>query len=153
MVFWMRRRAFAFFLVAALAACERPAPLEIADGWTRDSVGGTDNAAVFMTITSPEADRLVGASTPAAEKTDLMTMESDGGTMAMKYLEAIDIPAGEPVSLDPSGLHVWLADLDAPLKAGDTFPLTLEFETAGKREVTVSVIAPAAAAPMAGMDM
>ena len=40
-----------------------------------------------------------------------------------------------------------------PLKAGESFPLTLEFEKAGKREVTVSVIAPAAPAPMAGMEM
>ena len=154
----MRRSAFALFLVAALAGCERPAPLEVADAWTRDSVGGTDSAAVFMTITSPDADRLVAASTPAAAKTDLMTMqveggEGEGGSMAMKYLEAIDIPSGEPVSLDPSGLHVWLTDLDAPLKAGETFPLTLEFENAGRREVTVSVIAPAAPAPMAGMEM
>lgn len=60
---------------------------------------------------------------------------------------AIQIPAGKPVSLNPSGLHVWLAGLNHPLKAGQSFPLTLKFEKAGERQVTVTIIEPAAAAP------
>jgi copper(I)-binding protein len=106
-----------------------------------------------MTITSPTADRLVGASTHVANKTDLMTMETEGATMAMTYLEDIKIPANQLVSLDPSGLHVWLTELNEPLKAGQTFPLVLEFEKAGEQRVDVSVVAPAAAAPMSGMEM
>jgi copper(I)-binding protein len=154
----VRRSAFARFLLPLLlvpltGACERPAPLEVNEVWARDSVGSVANAAVFMTITSPAPDRLIAASTPVAKKTDLMTMEGEGGAMVMKYLDAIDIPADEPVSLNPSGLHVWLANLNGPLRAGQTFPLTLEFETAGRREVTVSIIEPAAAAPMSAMEM
>jgi copper(I)-binding protein len=134
----------------ALAACHGPAGVEVDNAWARDTVGSTANAAVFMTIASPTADRLVGASTPVAGKTDLMTMKGAGGTMAMTYLEGIDIPADAPVSLEPSGLHVWLAGLDAPLEAGQTFPLVLRFEKAGEQRVEVSVIAPAAAPPGAG---
>jgi len=51
------------------------------------------------------------------------------------------------VSLNPMGLHVWLVDLTQPLKAGQSFPLTLKFEKAGERQVTVSVIEPAATPP------
>lgn len=140
-------------LLVLLTACKPPAGLEVDDAWTRDSVGGTANAAVFMTIASGTPDRLVAASTPVANRTDLMTMEGEGGTMGMTYLEAIDIPADEPVSLDPAGLHVWLDDLERPLTAGETFPLVLTFEKAGERRVTVSVIAPAATPPMSGMGM
>ncbi|HEY6815447.1 MAG TPA: copper chaperone PCu(A)C [Croceibacterium sp.] len=150
----MRRLVFALCLVFAAASCgPPPAPLEVEDAWTRDTVGNTASAAVFMTISSPTPDRLIAASAPVARQTDLMTMEAEGGTMAMAYLEAIDIPAGETVSLDPQGLHVWLANLNRPLVAGQTFPLTLEFEHAGERQVTVSIIAPAAAPPMSGMGM
>lgn len=149
----MRRLAFALCLVLPTVACEQPARLEVEDAWTRDTVGGTANAAVYMTITSRTADRLIAASAPVAKRTDLMTMEDGGGAMGMKYLEAIDIPADDPVSLNPSGLHVWLAELDQPLRAGQTFPLSLEFEKAGQREVTVSIIEPAAVAPMPGMQM
>ena len=81
------------------------------------------------------------------------TMEGGGGAMGMKYLDAIDIPADKPARLNPAGLHVWLADLNQPLKAGQTFTLTLKFEKAGERQIAVSVLAPAAASPMSGMRM
>jgi copper(I)-binding protein len=141
------RFALALVLLFLVAACERPAAIEVERAWTRDTVGRTANAAVFMTITSPTPDRLVGASTPVAKKTDLMTMETEGGAMAMTYLEDIEIPANAPVSLNPSGLHVWLADLNRPLRGGETFPLVLKFEKVGERRITVSVIEPAAPAP------
>lgn len=144
----MRRSALALLL--PLAACVQAAPLEVKDAWTRDTVGGTASAAVFMTIRSPTADRLLSASTPVARKTDLMTMQGGGGAMEMAYLKGIDIPANTPVSLNASGLHVWLAGLAQPLRAGQRFLLTLRFEKAGERTVEVSVIAPAAAPP-AGM--
>ena len=144
----MRRLALALVLLSLLAGCGQPAGVEVKDAWARDTVGRTANAAVFMTLSSPGTDRLIAASSPVAKKTDLMTMEMEGGAMAMTYLDAIDIPAGEPVSLNPSGLHVWLADLDEPLKAGQTFPLVLEFEKAGEQRVVVSVIAPAAPPPV-----
>ena len=76
-----------------------------------------------------------------------MTMQGGGDAMGMAYVEAIDLPANTPVSLNPRGLHVWLAALPQPLKAGQTVPLTLRFEKAGERQVTVSIIAPAAAPP------
>lgn len=148
----MRRSAFALFLLLPIAACQQAAPLEVKDAWTRDTVGRTANAAVFMTITSPTADRLISASAPVAKKTDLMTMTMTGGAMGMDYVKGIDIPAGKPVSLDPSGLHVWLADLNQPLKAGRTIQVVLNFEKAGERRIVVSILDPAAAPPKsAGM--
>lgn len=131
-------------------SCSRPATLEVQDVWTRDSVGRTENAAVFMTIRSDSPDRLIAASAPVAKKTDLMTMAGDSSAMGMKYLKAIDIPASTPVSLNPSGLHVWLAGLKQPLRAGQSFPLTLHFEKGGQRQVVVNIIGPAAAPPMSG---
>ena len=149
----MRRLLFALLLLGPIAACAKPTPLEVKDAWTRDTVGSTANAAVFMTITSGTPDRLIAASTPVASKTALMTMAGGSSAMAMQYVTAIDIPAAQKVSLNAGGLHVWLADLRQPLTAGQTFPLTLKFEKAGERRVTVSIIKPAAAPPMSGMEM
>lgn len=143
----MRRLAALLFFLLPLASCTKPASLEIEDAWARDTVGRTANAAVYMTMRSQQADRLLSASTPVAKKTDLMTMVSKDGAMAMAYVKAIDLPAGQPVRLDATGLHVWLADLNQPLRAGQTFPLSLRFEHAGERTVTVSIIAPTAVAP------
>jgi len=146
----MRQLIFASSLLLSTAAAQA-APLDVTDAWTRASIGGTTNAAVYMTITSAKPDRLVSASTPVANKTDLMTMAGGSSAMEMKYLKAIDIPANKPVSLNASGLHVWLAGLKQPLKAGQTFPLTLTFEKAGQRNVTVWILKPGD--PMSGMRM
>ena len=142
----MKRSAFTMFLLA-LTSCSQPASLEVKDPWTRDTVGSVANAAVFMTISSTSADRLISASTPVAKKTDLMTMGRGGNAMEMKYVQGIDILANTPVSLDPNGLHVWLAQLNQPLKAGETFPLDLKFEKAGGRRIQVTIIRPADTPP------
>jgi copper(I)-binding protein len=147
----MRQFAFALALLVPLAAAAQSAPLQVKDVWTRATIGTPTNAAIYMTISSPKPDRLLSASAPVASKTDLMTMAGGSSAMEMKYLKAIDIPAGKPVSLNAGGLHVWLAGLKRPLKAGESFPLTLSFEKAGKRVVTVSVVKPGAAAPMPAM--
>lgn len=149
----MGRFALALLLLCPLLSCGQSTKLEVKNAWARDTIGRTTNAAIFMGITSQRADRLMAASTPVAKKADLMTITGGNGAMEMKYLKGIDIPADKPVSLNPSGLHVWLADLKQPLRAGQTFPLFLAFQKAGQRRVTVSVISPAAAPPTAGMRM
>ena len=149
----MRRLAFVLFLLLPVAAAAQTARLEVKDAWARATIGSPVNAAIYMTITSPNPDRLVAASTPVANKTDLMTLEGGSSAMEMTYLKAIDIPANKPVSLNPNGLHVWLAGLKQPLKAGETFPLTLTFEKAGRRQVSVSVTKPGATPPMPEMRM
>jgi copper(I)-binding protein len=149
----MRRFSLILALLLPAMAAGQPTQLEIKDVWARDTVGSTANAAVYMTITSPAADRLLAASTPAASKTDLMTMQGGSSAMEMKYLKSIEIPANKPVSLNPTGLHVWLTRLKHPLVAGQTIPLTLTFEKAGQRTIMVPIIKPGAPAPMAGMRM
>jgi copper(I)-binding protein len=61
----------------------------------------------------------------------------EGDTMRMREVDAIDLPAGREVRLEPGGLHLMLMGLKAPLKAGDKLSLTLRFERAG--EVTLDV--------------
>ncbi|MCW8860848.1 MAG: copper chaperone PCu(A)C, partial [Rhodospirillales bacterium] len=51
-------------------------------------------------------------------------------------------------ALQPGGDHVMFMGLNAPLKEGDTFPLTLVFKNAG--EVTINVTVKAAGAMGAG---
>lgn len=143
----MKRFAFALFAMLPVAAFAQAAPLEVKDAWARATIGEAKVAAVYMTITSPGADRLVAASTPVAGKTDLMTMTGDSGAMEMIYLDVIEIPADTPVSLDATGLHVWLADLKRPLEAGETVPLRLTFEKAGPRQVMVAIVKPSATGP------
>jgi copper(I)-binding protein len=134
------------FIIAG-AATAQTNQLEVKDAWARQTVGKTSVGAVYLWIISPTADRLVSASTPLANKVDLMTMEGGTGMMKMSYLKSIDISPNKPVMLTPDGLHIWLAGLKQPLKAGESSPLTLNFEKAGPREVIVSIRPLAARSP------
>jgi len=115
--------------------------LRIEDAWARTSPMNADAGAVYMRITSPEADRLVKASAPAsvARKTEIheTVMSGEGDAMAMQAVEFVELPAGEAVALEPGGYHVMLLDLNGQLELGEVFELTLTFLDAG--EVTIAV--------------
>jgi copper(I)-binding protein len=131
--------AFAAGLVVASAALAQPAQLEVNNAWAGATPGKAENGVAFLTIQSPTADRLVSASSPVAKKAELHTMSMQGMVMKMRPITGLDIPAGQPVTLKPGGEHIMLMGLDQPLHEGQSFPLTLDFEKAGPRTVTVNV--------------
>ena len=133
----------ASLLIAGSAAAQTGA-VEVEDAWARATPGKAENGAAYLTIVSPGADRLVSLSTPVAKKAGLHTMTTEGGVMKMRPLDGLDVPAGQPVTLKPGGAHIMLTGLNQPLQAGQSFPLTLSFEKAGQREVTVAVEKPGA---------
>ncbi|MFO7778778.1 MAG: copper chaperone PCu(A)C [Nitriliruptoraceae bacterium] len=59
--------------------------------------------------------------------------------MGMREIDALDVPAGEMVSLEPGGYHLMLLELADDLLPGESFDLTLEFADAGEMTVTVEV--------------
>jgi copper(I)-binding protein len=134
--------AFAASLMIAGAAAAQ-GTVEVTDAWARATPGKAEVGAAYLTIASPNADRLTGLSTPAASAAELHTMTIEataaGGVMRMRPVAGVDLAAGQKVALKPGGLHIMLVGLKAPLRAGQSFPLTLYFEKAGSREVTVTV--------------
>jgi copper(I)-binding protein len=143
----MKFLAFAAGLVVAGAALAQPAQLEVSNAWARATPGNAPNGAAYVTIQSPSADRLVSTSTPVAKKAELHTMSMQGMVMKMRPLSGLDIPAGKPVTLKPGGDHIMLLGLEHPLREGQSFPLTLDFEKAGSRTVTVTVVKAGATGP------
>jgi periplasmic copper chaperone A len=114
--------------------------IEIAEPWARATIGQSRNTAAYMKLTNraTEPDRFVRASTPVAGKVELHTTVRDGNVMRMRELKSVELKPGEAVNFAPGGMHVMLLDVE-PLRAGRTFTLTLEFEKAGKQDVTVTV--------------
>jgi periplasmic copper chaperone A len=130
--------------------------LEVKDAWARATPAKAANGAVYLTIESAVPDRLTGASTPVAGKAELHRMTMQGNVMRMRQIAGIDLPAGQPVTLKPGGLHIMLLGLKQPLKKGDKFPLTLDFAKAGAQTVDVSIEGVGAMGPNAasgGMPM
>jgi copper(I)-binding protein len=61
------------------------------------------------------------------------------GQMTMRPIDSLELPAGEAVTLEPGGYHIMLIDLVAPLETGQEIEVTLTFENAGERTITVPV--------------
>lgn len=133
--------ALSFFAAAAVAQ------VKVEGAWARPTVAGQQGGGGFLTITSPVADRLLGGSTPAAERFELHSMTMKGDVMEMRQVPAIELPAGRAVKLEPGGLHVMFMGLKQPLAAGSKLPVTLQFEKAGEVKVEFEV---AARAPAGG---
>lgn len=108
--------------------------------WARASAGNATTGAAYLTVTdNGRPDRLVGASTPIAAMAELHETINDNGVMKMRPVAGIALEPGKPVTFAPGGYHVMLMGLKSPLKAGDSFPLTLTFEHAQPITVTAHV--------------
>ena len=132
--------ALAWLAVAACAHAEGGA-VELREAWTRPTPGGARTAAIYLTAVNHGAatDRIVAAQTPAAERAEIHVDIMDGNVMRMRHVMSVDVPAGGETAFKPGSFHVMLTGLKAPLKAGDSVPLTLTFEGAGAVTATVTV--------------
>ena len=131
-----------------------PKGVEVAHGWARASAGPARAGAAYVTVHKggAAADRLTGAESPVARKAMLHSHAMDGQIMRMRHVEEIDVPAGKEIVFRPGGYHIMLMGLKSPLKEGETFPLTLVFEKAGKKTLEIAVRGIAAMGPGASHD-
>jgi copper(I)-binding protein len=140
------------FLLVALTVClasaatagaqTTPGPtIEIAHPFARATAATAKTGGAYFTIVNTGAsdDRLIAASSPVAEKSEPHSTIDDNGVMKMRPLAGIEVKAGERVELKPGGMHLMLTGLKAPLKLGQSFPLTLTFEKAGAVSIMVAV--------------
>jgi len=144
-------------LCAALAAlsvfafqlhAQSKGALSIEKPWARATVPGAAVGGAFLTVRNEGAeDRLVGATSPIAARTEMHAMTMDKDVMRMREVKGIEVPAKGSVELKPGGYHLMLIDLKQPLKQGEKVPLTLKFEKAGEIRVELAVESIAAAAP------
>jgi hypothetical protein len=156
--------ACTFFVVTSLAASARAEEVKAGDlvitqGWSRATPKGAKIGSGYLTIENKGStpDRIVGISAAIAGKVEVHEMAMNNGVMTMRPLDkGLTIDPGKTVKLAPGGYHLMLFDLKSELKQGDTLPITLEFEKAGKVKVSLDVQGIGAQGPGAapeGMDM
>ena len=143
-------------LLATPAAHAQPNPgpseaqggqVKIENAWARATAPRAEVGAVYMTLTAPKSDRLVGVSSPVAGKAEVHEMAMENGVMRMRETQGVMLPANQPVVLGPGGYHVMLMGLKAPLKTGDTIPLHLTFASSPPADVTAKVEGVGASGP------
>jgi len=134
--------------LVVLALCSAPtlavaddAPIVASDAWARPTLKGTRTGAVYLMLSNRGAagDRLVGVSTPAAERAEVHEDITADGVMSMKPVPELALPAGASTAIEPGRYHIMLIGVKAPLAAGQSFPITLTFAGAPPLEVSVAV--------------
>lgn len=134
-----------FHLPAPASAHDyRVGSMVVTHPWARATIGKLTNGVAYMTIDNEgqSADRLLKVETPAAKRAALHTHIMENNVMKMRPVEAIEINPGAATALEPGGFHIMLTGLNAPLKEGQSFVLTLTFEKAGTLEVNAKITKP-----------
>jgi len=135
--------ALTLVTLAAAAHSYKLGSIDIDHPTARPTAPGQSVGGGFMTLVNKgAADRLMSVTSAVAGSVQMHSMAMDGDVMKMRQVDAIELPAGRTVELKPGAWHLMLVGLKAPLKSGDTFPMTLRFEKAGEVVVTVNVEPP-----------
>jgi copper(I)-binding protein len=117
--------------------------IDINRPWARTGIVTDERcAAGFMTLVNKgaEADRLVAAGSPLAEKIEIHGIKVVGPDITMRPLEkGVGLPADTTITLRPRGYHLMMQGLKAPFAKGERVPVTLTFEKAGSRDIELVV--------------
>jgi len=130
-----------FVALLSLVSTSVFSQVQISDAWSRATPPGAKIAAGYLTIRNQgaAADRLIGASSPAAARVEPHVTEKQGEVMRMREVKGYDVPAKGSYELRPGGAHLMLVDIKRPLKEGDKVPLVLRFQKAGEVKVDLEV--------------
>ncbi|MCK8780826.1 copper chaperone PCu(A)C [Rhizobium sp. NTR19] len=125
-------------LASATAHDFKVGTLELKHPWSAKAPPVAPVLGGYLTIVNSgtEGDRLLGGSTPAAERLELHESSLVDGVARMRPArQGIEIPAGGTVSLQPGGTHIMLVGPKMRPPEGGSFKATLQFEKAGPVEV------------------
>ena len=133
-----------FYLVFATSQAHA---VEITDAWMRALPPGQPTAAAYLTLNNPGDTpvRVVAVSAEFAERAEIHESRQVDGMWRMRRLEALEVPAGGQVALEPGGAHLMLFGLRQAVRPGDNLNATLELENGDTLAVTITVESPGGA--------
>lgn len=115
----------------------------VEDGWVRATPLGASIGGGFLTIgnESGRDDRLVGISSPRAQKVELHeTVLTDDLARMRPVPDGMEVPDGARIALAPGAYHLMFIGLSEPFREGATVPISLTFEKAGRLETELAVL-------------
>lgn len=132
----MRRLAFLFFVLPSLAFAHEG--VSVTHAWAPPSLN-QDNGVGFLTLEAAGDDALIGIESDCCKVIELHEMTMKDDVMRMRRVDSIPLPDHKSVKLKSGGYHLMLIGLKKPLEAGDSVPITLNFEHAKPVDTTLEV--------------
>ena len=115
------------------------AEITVKDAWVRGTVPSQTTTGAFLTITSTEDAKLVGASTPIANMTEIHQSTMKNGIAHMQEAASVELPAGKPVELKPGGYHLMLMGVEKTLGRDEKVPLHLTIADKNGKKTRIEV--------------
>lgn len=118
----------------AFAGAAGAAQVALSSVWMRPANAGAESARAYVDIKSDANVDLVGASTPAAKKVEIVQVETIGDPSTETVVKKYAVPGGTTTRLAYLGDHLRLVGIKRTLGTGDPVPLKLRFvDDRGKR--------------------
>jgi len=113
--------------------------LKIDHPWARVTIPGRPAAGYMIVHNQGDADKIISASSPAANRIEMHTTTMKDGVMRMRATKHVDVPAKGSVEFKSGGFHLMIFGLKPSVKQGSKLPLTVVFDKAGpvKMELVV----------------
>lgn len=116
--------------------------LKIDHPFARSTHSAQTSGVVYLRIENKGAvaDKLIGASSPITKQIEVHRMTMEGDIMRMRQEDSLTIAAKSTLNMESGkGYHLMLVGLQQQLRVGNKFPMQLQFEKAGKLDITVRV--------------
>ncbi|MEH6463490.1 MAG: copper chaperone PCu(A)C [Shewanella psychromarinicola] len=130
------------FLVLSSISFAASANVVLVDGHVRAMPASVPNTAAYFTLENHNNSdvKLVEVKTSAAKVAQLHTIIEEDGMVKMRQVEGFTIPSHGSLTLQPTGDHVMLLSLTAPLAIDDKVPLTLIFDDGQQLMIDLPVL-------------
>ncbi len=125
-------RTLAAALMFGLAACGQGPGLAIKDAEFRPPLGVTGIGVAYVSVTSGVTDRIIGVSSPQADRIEIHASVTAGTQTSMKRLDSVELPAGKTVTFGPGGMHLMVFS-PRSMAPDATFPIQIELQS-GRNE-------------------
>ncbi len=153
---WRRGVAWgvlAWLMLASLAKAHdfRVGAIVIDHPYATPDAAGASGLVFFKSLRNrgDVPDRLVGAQSPVAARVVFTRVQTEGPSRKTTEVAAIGLAARAQLRMrhgQSDGYYLRLEGLKTPLRDGEHLDLTLRFEKAGERTISVGVITPRGAA-------
>lgn len=160
---YLRCMALSVILVAGITACSRSpdstkvqntggtevveqdeqggAELTVLNAYMPAPVPGRQMGVIYLELTNPSRrDReLILLETAVAETAEVHRSVYEDGTMRMRKIQHLSVPAGQSIQFEPGGYHIMLMQTDGIPEPPDSFGLRMIFDGGEAIEVDVQV--------------
>ena len=134
------RSALAALVLYAVPALAQD--LGVLDAYAITAVPGAKTGSAYMLIHNHALapDRLLGASSPVADRVEIHENVEENGVISMRHVEeGLELRPDSVLLLNRGGPHLMFLGITDPFEDGDTIPVTLTFENAGDIAIEVPV--------------